>query len=165
MIVCKVLHSDCSPTKGVPTMLRQEFFAVDIILGIPTQFLGDESSIHLLWWVVVLRYLGVFCYFLTFGFFLQILAVDFINHNILAVSGVLLSRYAGFFIISFRQVIIYFQGVYLKHLKSYTPRQDQAKQYVQVCTGLYWYILVCTGTFIQCRYVLVHTGTYLEEDM
>ncbi len=60
------------------------------LLGIATQFLGDESSIHLLWWVVVLKYLEGFCYFLTFGFFLQILAVDFINYNILAVSGVLL---------------------------------------------------------------------------
>ncbi len=97
MVVCKVLYSDCSPTKGVTTMLRQEFFVADIILGITTQFLGDESSIHLLWWVVVLKYLEVFCYFLTLGFFLQILAVDFINHNILAaVSGVQLSRIAGF---------------------------------------------------------------------
>jgi hypothetical protein len=34
-------------------------------LGIANQFLGDESSIHLLWWVVVLKYLEVFCYFLT----------------------------------------------------------------------------------------------------
>ncbi len=96
MIVWKVFYSDCSPTKGVPTMLRQLFFAADIILGIATQFLGDESSIHLLWWVVVLKYLEVFCHFLTFGFVLQNLAVDFINHNILAVSGVLLSRIAGF---------------------------------------------------------------------
>ncbi len=77
-------------------MLRQWFFAADIILGIATQFLGDEFSIHLLWWVAVLKYLEGFCYFLTFGFFLQNLAVDFINHNILAVSGVLLSRIAGF---------------------------------------------------------------------
>ncbi len=96
MIVCKVLYSDCSSTKSVPTMLRQELFAADIILGIATQFLGDESSIHLLWWFVVFKYLEVFCYFLTFGFVLQILAVDFINHSILAVSGVLLSRIAGF---------------------------------------------------------------------
>ncbi len=77
-------------------MLRQEFFAVDIILGIATQFLGDESLTHLLLWVVVLKYLEAFCYILTFGFVLQNLAVDFINHNTLAVSGVLLSRIAGF---------------------------------------------------------------------
>ena len=50
------------------------------------------------------------------------------------------------------------------HLESYTPGQDQAKQYVPVCTGLYQYILVRTVTFIQCWYVLVRTGTYLEEE-
>ena len=64
-------------------MHEQQFLAADIILGIATQFLGDESSIHLFWWVVVLEYLEGFCYFLTFGFFLQNLAVDFIKQNVL----------------------------------------------------------------------------------
>ena len=41
----------------------------------------------------------------------------------------------------------------------------QAKQYVPVCTGLYLYTLVHPGTLIQFLYVLVRTGTYLEEDM
>ena len=77
-------------------MLKQQFLAADIILEIATQFLGDESSIHILWWVIVLKYLEVFCYFFTFGFCLQNSAVDFSNCNILAVSGVLLSRLAGF---------------------------------------------------------------------
>ncbi len=77
-------------------MLEQQFLAADIILEIATQFLGGESSIHILWWVIVLKTLELFCYYLTFGFCLQNSAVDFSNHNILAGSGVLLSRLAGF---------------------------------------------------------------------
>ena len=77
-------------------MLEQQFLAADIILRIATQFLGDESSIHILWWVIVLEYLDVSCYAFTFGFCLQNSAVEFFNSNILAVSGVLLSRLAGF---------------------------------------------------------------------
>ncbi len=84
-------------------------------MGIATQFLGDESSINLLWWVVVLKYLEVFFYFLTFGFVLQDLAVEF-NHNLLAGSGVPLSRLAGFayHMLSpsyYYQAIICLQGV------------------------------------------------------
>ena len=77
-------------------MLEHQFLAAGISLEIATQFLGDESSIHILWWVIVLKPLEVFCYFFTFGFCLQNSAVDFSNHNILAGSGVLLSRLAGF---------------------------------------------------------------------
>ena len=77
-------------------MLEQQLFSADIILGIAAQFLGDKSSVHILWWVIVLKYLDSFCYFFTFVLCLQISAVDFSNHSILAVSGVLQSRLAGF---------------------------------------------------------------------
>ncbi len=89
VIVCKVLYSDCSPFEGVPTMLRQDFLAADIILGMNLQYIYCDG-------LLCLNILKFFCYFLTFGSFLQILAADFINHNILVVSGVLLSRIAGF---------------------------------------------------------------------
>ena len=77
-------------------MLEQQLFSADIILGIATQFLGDKSSVHKLWWVIVLKYLDSFCYFFTSVLCLQISAVDFSNSSILAVSGVLQSRLAGF---------------------------------------------------------------------
>ena len=77
-------------------MLEQQFLAADIILGIASQFLGDESSIHILWWVIVLKTLEVFCYFFHFWLLPAELDSRLSNHNILAVSGVLLSRLAGF---------------------------------------------------------------------
>jgi hypothetical protein len=76
-------------------MLEQQFFSADIILGIATQYLGYKSSVHILWWVIVLKYLDSFWYFFTFVLCLQISAVDFSNSSILAVSGVLQSRLAG----------------------------------------------------------------------
>ena len=84
--------------------------AADIILEMATQFLGDESSIHILWWVIVLKILEFFCYFFTFGFCLQNSAVDFSNRNILAGSGVLLSRLAGFVYHALWPSYYHFQG-------------------------------------------------------
>jgi hypothetical protein len=46
------------------------------------------------------------------------------------------------------------------HLESYTPGQDQAKQYVPVCTGLYLYVLVHSFNVLYIHSMLVHTGTY-----
>ena len=93
-------YSDCFLNLGVSSMIHHRFQAAYIILESAAHFLGVESSIHIFWWVIVLEILDISCYWLTFGFWMQIraelnLAVN-IFMDVLAVGWFLLSRPAGF---------------------------------------------------------------------
>jgi len=65
-------YSDCFLNLGVSSMLHHRFQAAYIILESAAHFLGVESSIHIFWWVIVLEILDISCYWLTFGFWMQI---------------------------------------------------------------------------------------------